>query len=206
MSRVSGARCLSWRAVCALLAAVVAGLATHATPAAPVTIGGPFSLTTVDGRTVTDATFRGKWLLVYFGFTHCPVACPTALLEVATALEELGADAAAVQPLFITIDPRRDTEAVIRDYISSFDRRIVGLTGTPQQIEAAAREYGVYAIAQPTGPGEDDYTVDHSTYLYLMGPDGRFVRGFDNEANGAHIAGVLRALMMKPRAGDGRGG
>lgn len=200
MSRDPGAR-LSRRAICALLAAFVAGPETHA---APVTIGGPFNLTTVDGQAVTDQTFRGKWLLVYFGFTHCPVACPTALLEVAAALKDLGADADAVQPLFITVDPRRDTSAVIRDYVSSFDSRIVGLTGTPPQIEAAAQEYGVYAIRQPTGPGEDDYTIDHSTYLYLMAPDGRFVRGFDNEASGAHIAGALRALMK--RAGDGRGG
>src|SRR6266542_5971239 len=110
----------------------------------PVMIGGPFTLTSPDGATVTEQTYRGKWLLVYFGFTSCPDSCPTALLEIAAALEKLGPGADRLQPLFITVDPLRDTPAVMGNYTQSFDPRIVGLTGTPQQIAAVAQEYGVY--------------------------------------------------------------
>lgn len=171
--------------------------ATLSSPAPCVTVGGPFTLTTPDGTTVTDQTYRGKWLVVYFGFTYCPLACPTALFEIVAALEQLGPDAAEVQPLFITVDPQRDTPEVLREYTASFDPRIVGLTGTPAQIESAAREYGVYFIAQQTGPGADDYTIDHSTYLYLIDPAGRFVRGFDADASGKQIAAVIRGLLTQ---------
>ena len=103
-----------------------------------VTVGGPFTLSTLDGTTVTDQTYRGKWLLVYFGYTFCPSSCPTTLLAVSMALKKLGPDAAQVRPLFITVDPERDTPKVMQQYIESFDPRIVGLTGTQQQIAAAA--------------------------------------------------------------------
>jgi protein SCO1 len=162
-----------------------------------VTIGGPFTLSTPDGTTVTDRTYRGKWLLVYFGYTFCPTSCPTTLLAVTTALEELGQDAAQVQALFITVDPQRDTPKVMRQYIESFDPRIVGLTGTPQQIAAAAQEYGAYYVRHSTGAGPDDYIVDHSTYLYLMDPLGKFVRAFDSDTSGDRIADALRALIAQ---------
>jgi protein SCO1 len=162
-----------------------------------VTIGGPFTLSTPDGRTVTDRTYHGKWLLVYFGYTFCPSSCPATLLAVTAVLEELGQDAAQVQPLFITVDPQRDTPKVIRQYIESFDPRIVGLTGTPQQIAAAAQEYGAYYVRHPTGAGPDDYVMDHSTYLYLMDPLGKFVRAFDSDTSGDRIADALRALMAQ---------
>jgi protein SCO1 len=171
-----------------------------------VTIGGPFTLSTPDGTTVTDQTYRGQWLLVYFGYTFCPNSCPTTLLEVATALKKLGLDAVRVQPLFITVDPQRDTPKVMRQYIESFDPRIVGLTGTPQQIAAAAQEYGAYYVRHSTGAGPDDYVVDHSTYLYLMDPQGKFVRAFDSDTSGDRIADALRALIaqeIKGRTGKG---
>jgi protein SCO1/2 len=171
-----------------------------------VTIGGPFTLSTPDGTTVTDRTYRGKWLLVYFGYAFCPTSCPTTLLAVTTALGELGHDAAQVQPLFITVDPQRDTPKVMRQYIESFDPRIVGLTGTPQQIAAAAQEYGAYYVRHSTGVGPDDYVVDHSTYLYLMDPLGEFVRAFDSDTSGDQIADALRALIaqgIKERTGKG---
>src|SRR6267142_4022552 len=132
----------------------------------PVTIGGPFTLIAPDGTTVTDQTFRGKWLLVYFGYTFCPNTCPMTLNEIATALEKLGADAATLKPLFITVDPQRDTREVLEQYTRSFDPRIVGLTGSPQQIDAVAKEYGAYWAAHKTGPGAEDYVMDHSSYLY----------------------------------------
>ena len=171
--------------------------ATRAGRHVAVTIGGPFTLSTPDGTTVTDQTYRGKWLLVYFGYTFCPNSCPTTLLEVATALKKLGPDAAKVQPLFITVDPQRDTPKVMRQYTESFDPRIVGLTGTPQQIAAAAQEYGAYYVRHPTGPGADDYVMDHSTYLYVMDPQGKFVRAFDTGTSGDRIADALRELMRK---------
>ena len=161
----------------------------------PVTIGGPFTLSRPDGTTVTDQTYRGKWLLVYFGYTFCPNSCPTTLLEVATALKRLGPNAAQVQPLFITVDPQRDTPNVMQQYTQSFDPRIVGLTGTPQQIAAAAHEYGAYYVPHRTGPGANDYVIDHSTYLYVIDPGGKFIRAFDAGASGDQIADALRVLQ-----------
>jgi protein SCO1 len=163
----------------------------------PVTIGGAFTLTSPDGTTVTEQTYRGKLLLVYFGFTSCPDTCPTALLEIAAALEKLGPDADKLQPLFITVDPLRDTPAVMGNYTQSFDSRIVGLTGTPQQIAAVAQEYGAYYEPRKSGPGAEDYVMDHSTYLYLMDAEGKFVRGFDADTPGERIAEAVRGAMAK---------
>jgi protein SCO1 len=165
----------------------------------PVTIGGPFTLTSPDGTPITEQTYRGKWLLVYFGFTSCPDSCPTALLEISAALEKLGPDADKLQPLFITVDPQRDTPAVMGNYTQSIDSRIVGLTGTPQQIAAAAQEYGVYYEPRKSGPGAGDYVMDHSTYFYLMDAEGKFVRGFDADTPGERIAEVVRGVMAKAR-------
>jgi protein SCO1 len=165
----------------------------------PVMIGGPFTLTSPDGATVTEQTYRGKWLLVYFGFTSCPDSCPTALLEIAAALEKLGPGADRLQPLFITVDPLRDTPAVMGNYTQSFDSRIVGLTGTPHQIAAVAQEYGAYYEPRKSGPGAEDYVMDHSTYLYLMDPEGKFVRGLDADTPGDRIAEAVRYAMAKAR-------
>ncbi len=170
-----------------------------------VTIGGPFTLSEPDGKTVTDQTYRGKWLLVYFGYTFCPSSCPTTLLEIATALKALGADAAKVQPLFITIDPQRDTPDVMRQYTRSFDPRIVGLIGTPQQLAAVAHEYGAYYVRHNIGPGAEDYVMDHSTYLYLMDPGGKYVRAFDSTVSADGIAEALRKLLA-PGSHDGASG
>jgi len=189
----------------AILCGIVAMMTPITRPAdaaatTTVTVGGPFTLIAPDGTTVTDQTYRGKWLLVYFGFTHCPDSCPMALFEISAALAKLGPDADEVQPLFITVDPRRDTPAVLGDYTQEFDRRIVGLTGTPQQIATVAEAYGVYYAPHKTGPGDDDYVMDHGTYLYLMDRDGRFVRGFDAEATGGHIADAVRKIIAQSRA------
>jgi protein SCO1 len=170
-----------------------------------VTIGGPFMLSTPDGATVTDQTYRGKWLLVYFGYTSCPNSCPTTLLEVSGALKKLGSDAAQVQPLFITVDPQRDTPAVMREYTQSFDPRILGLTGAPDQIAAAAKEYGAYYVRHRTGPGAGDYVMDHSTYIYVMDPRGKFVRAFESGTSGDRIADVLRELIAPGRHGGAKG-
>jgi protein SCO1 len=165
----------------------------------PVTIGGPFTLTSPDGTTVTEQTYRGKWLLVYFGFTSCPDSCPTALLEISAALEKLGPDADKLQPLFITVDPQRDTPTVMGNYTQSFDLRIVGLTGSPQQIAAVAQEYGAYFEPRKSGPLAEGYVMHHSTYLYLMDADGKFVRGLNADTPGERIAEAVRSAMAKAR-------
>jgi protein SCO1 len=178
--------------------ALITGLLSWATTTSAVTIGGPFALIAPDGTTVTDQTFRGKWLLVYFGYTFCPNTCPMTLNEIATALEKLGTDATKMQPLFITVDPQRDTREVLEQYTRSFDPRIVGLTGSPQQIDAVTQEYGAYASRDKTGPGPEDYVIDHSTYLYVMDPGGKFVRAFDADTSGDRIADALRELLAQP--------
>jgi protein SCO1 len=160
-----------------------------------VTVGGPFTLTAPDGTTVTDATYRGKWLLVFFGYTFCPDTCPTTLMEIAGALEKLGPDATRLQPIFITVDPERDTPDVMGKYTEAFDPRIVGLTGSSQQIAAVEQAYGAYSEHHKTGAGDEDYLVDHSTYLYIMDPQGKFVRGLDFDTPSGRIADTLRALM-----------
>ncbi len=141
----------------------------------PGGIGGPFTLTNGAGQTVTDRDLRGRYLLVYFGYTFCPDVCPTTLNDVAAALEILGPKADRVQPLFITVDPARDTPNVVGEYTAAFSPRILGLSGTPEQIAAVAREYRVYfMLNKPAKPG-GDYTVDHSSILYLMDTSGRFI-------------------------------
>ena len=138
-------------------------------------IGGPFTLTNGAGSTVTDRDFRGRFMLVYFGYTFCPDVCPTTLNEVAGAMDKLGQQADRVQPLFISVDPKRDTPKVVADYAAAFGPRIVGLTGTPEQIATVAREYRVYYAANKPASAGGDYTVDHSSILYLMGPHGQFI-------------------------------
>ena len=138
-------------------------------------IGGPFTLTDDAGRTVTAADFRGKYMLVYFGYTFCPDVCPTTLNDVGQALDKLGAQADEVRPLFITVDPARDTPEVVGKYAAAFSPRLIGLTGTADQIAAVAHEYRVYYAPHKTGPGPGDYTMDHSSVIYLMDGKDRFV-------------------------------
>ncbi len=154
-------------------------------------IGGPFTLTDAQGKTVTDRDFRGKWLLVYFGYTFCPDVCPTTLNQLAAALGALGAKADEVVPVFITIDPQRDTPAVMGQYVAAFSPRLVGLTGTPEQIEKVAKEYRVYYAPHRTGPGPNDYTMDHTSLIYLMGPDGSFVAPIRADQTAAEMAADL---------------
>lgn len=174
-------------------AVAAAGMALgDAASAQAVTIGGPFALTAADGTPATDRDWPGRWLLVAFGYSFCPDICPTTLAAVAEALDRLGADADRVQPLFITVDPRRDTPAVLAAYTAAFDARIVGLTGTPEQIAAVAEAYGAYHKAHPADAEDRYYAVEHSTYLYLMDPDGNFVRALAHDAGSESIADTLR--------------
>ena len=156
-------------------------------------IGGHFALSTPDGRRVTDTTFRGKWLLVYFGYTSCPDVCPTTLSAMALALDKLGPLADKVQPVFITVDPERDTAKIVGEYVKDFDPRFVGLVGSAQEIGAAAQEFHVYYRVRQLGNNE--YVVDHSSFIYLIDPNGAFVRLLTGDLPGHQLADELRKLM-----------
>jgi protein SCO1/2 len=162
---------------------------------AGLTVGGPFSLIDGDGHPVTDQTWRGKYMLVYFGYTYCPDVCPTTLSAVADALDKMGAKADRIQPLFITVDPKRDKPSVVKQYAAAFSPRLIGLTGSPEQIATAAKGYRVYYAEHRTGPGPDDYSMDHSSVLYLMGPDGKFIEPVRADQSGSEIATVLSKLV-----------
>ncbi|MBX9635269.1 MAG: SCO family protein [Magnetospirillum sp.] len=145
---------------------------------ATASIGGPFTLVNGDGKTVSDGDFRGQWMLIYFGYTFCPDVCPTALSSVAGALDKLTApELAKLTPVFITVDPTRDTAPVMKDYAAAFHPKMVGLTGSEEQVAQAMKAYKVYG-AKAKGGDATSYTVDHSSILYLVGPDGRFVAHF----------------------------
>lgn len=178
-------------------AAALALVATrdHRQPPEPSAIGGPFSLTAPDGRTVTERTYAGKWELIYFGYTFCPDACPTALSDISAALAAMGSLSARFQPLFITVDPKRDTQAVLVEYLKSFDPRIVGLTGTLDATQAVAASYHVYLDAKDDAAASG--LIDHSAYVYVMDPQGRFVDVIDGSTPGSELAGKLRAMMER---------
>ncbi len=156
-------------------------------------IGGPFSLVDQNGRTVTDKDLRGRPFLVFFGFTHCPDVCPTALFEISEVLGKLGPDAGKVSALFVTVDPERDTPAQMKDYLSSFNPRLVGLTGDLAAIAAVAKEYRVYVKKVPLDHG--DYTMDHTALVYLMDKDGRFVAPFNLKRSTEDAAADLRRYL-----------
>jgi len=156
-------------------------------------IGGPFKLVDQNGNTVANTDLEGKWLLVYFGYTHCPDACPTALNNIALALSDLGAEKKEVRPVFITIDPERDTSKALKDYVSAFDAPILALTGTATAIGQAAKEYRVYYAKHPETGG--DYSMDHTSIIYVMDPKGRFTASFTGEDPPEQIAARLKKLL-----------
>ncbi len=173
----------------------VVGAATWLDRAAnsePPTIGGPFILAGADGP-VTDKDFRGRWMLVYFGYTHCPDACPTTLNDIAATLDKLPkASRSHVAPVFITVDPDRDTPAIVSDYAKAFGPEFVGLSGTQDQINVAERAYRVYAQKHPL-KGQD-YAMDHSSIVYVMKPDGGFSSIITDQASPTDMAQRLIAL------------
>ncbi len=141
-------------------------------------VGGPFTLVDHKGDAVTDANFRGQYMLIYFGFAHCPDICPSALQVMSVALDTLGAKAEKITPIFISVDPERDKPEDMAAYVSAFHPRLIGLTGSLQQVEQAAKAYRVF-YRKVDDPGSDAaYTVDHSSIIYLMGPDGLFLTHF----------------------------
>lgn len=162
-----------------------------------VQIGGPFSLTDGNGKAVTEKDFLGKYMLVFFGFTFCPDICPTELQNAVAALDIAGSDVAKkVNVVMISIDPARDTPAKMGEYVKQFGPGITGLTGTPEQIAAVARAYKVYyARNAETDAGDDEYMMDHSSFLYFMGPDGKFINVFRAGTDPQEIANTLKHEM-----------
>ncbi|HLF24419.1 MAG TPA: SCO family protein [Burkholderiales bacterium] len=174
-----------------LVAAMLYVLPGEATK--PSSVGGPFRLLDHNGHVVTDATFKGRPFLVFFGFTHCPDICPTALFEMSEVLKRLGSDANKTAALFISVDPERDTPEKLRDYVSSFHPRVFGLTGTPAEIEAVTRVYRAYARKVPLDGG--GYTMDHSAIVYLMDKDGRFIAPFNLKRSAEQAAADLKRRL-----------
>jgi cytochrome oxidase Cu insertion factor (SCO1/SenC/PrrC family) len=139
-------------------------------------IGGPFALVDHTGKPRTDQDFRGKLLLIYFGYSYCPDVCPTDLQQIGLAVDGLGSAGAAVQPLFVTLDPERDTPAHLADYVPLFHPRLIGLTGSAEEIRRVAAAYKVYYAKFP--PGSPDYVIDHSSFIYLVDETGKYIGFF----------------------------
>jgi protein SCO1/2 len=183
-----------WRAIGLALLVALAPPSTAA-----VSIGGPFELVDQHGAPRTDADFRGRYLVMYFGFTHCPDTCPTALLKITHALEALAeldaAKAERVVPMFISVDPERDTPEALRSYAEHFHPRLVALTGTPRQLQELGRAYGVFFAKVPAGP-PGEYLMDHTGFVYLIGPDGNYLEHFESDASVDDLLDALRRHVV----------
>lgn len=185
-----------------MIAAVVSGLLWHAgdevarlgttTATGTADVGGPFTLVDQDGVARSPADFHGRYMLIYFGYSFCPDVCPTTLAMMAGALDKLGSQRARVVPVFISVDPERDTPKVLKDYVKSFGPDFVGLTGGLAQVKAAAKAYHVYIAKHPLPGG---YAMDHSGVIYLMGPDGKFVTYYEDEIGPDGLAEDLRRRL-----------
>jgi protein SCO1/2 len=193
-------RILALIAVLALALAILTGLAVRrgvlGPPAQTAAVGGPFQLVDTTGRTVDQSVLKGKWSVVFFGFTHCPDICPTTLFELGQVEPMLGDRAKDFQAVLISVDPQRDTVAQMKAYVEnpSFPKHIVGLTGTPAQTDAAAKAYRVYYQKVGDGP---DYTVNHAAYSYLMTPKGRFACVLPYDLTPEQTAAKIQAAMKQ---------
>ncbi len=200
-------------AAAALLGLILAGIAFYVqkngalTPDGPQSLiavtsnafGGPFTLTDHNDKTVTEKDFAGKYRLIYFGFTFCPAICPTELSKITSALKTLGDKANLIQPIFITVDPERDTPEKMKDYISLFHPSLIGLSGTPEQIKKALKGYKIYA-AKREEPGMTEYTMDHSSFIYFIGPDDRLLHIFKMEDNAQTMAEIVSGWIAQNAA------
>ena len=194
----------------ARISSTASGDRTFAEPGS-VPIGGPFTLVDHTGWTVTDEGYRGKYLLVFFGFTHCPDICPTTLYEISQTLKQLGGQASAVQPLFISVDPARDTPETLATYVKAFDPRIVGLTGSKARIDDVVRAYRAFyeiqdgtgstgtssAQSQTTASGANSYLVSHTSYTYLMSPKGEYLAHFSYGTKPERMVGTIREAIAR---------
>jgi protein SCO1/2 len=190
---VLGAAFLAGLALCFGAVLVLSGRLSAPVAQQVAAVGGPFTLIDQNGRTVSDQELKGHPFLVFFGFTHCPDVCPTTLFEVSEILRALGPDAERMRALFITVDPERDTPAVMKDYLSSFDAHVLGLTGDPAAVAAVAKAYRVYYKKVPLDDG--GYTMDHTAIVYLMDKNGRFVAPFSLKRPTEAAAADLRRYL-----------
>ena len=156
-------------------------------------VGGPFSLSDQFGNVVTDESLKGKPTIIFFGFTHCPEVCPTTLAEMSDVLQALGSDAEKVNTVFVSVDPERDTKELLKDYLAAFDPRIIGLSGTVEEINSVAKAYRVYFKKVPLEDG--DYTMDHTAIVYLMDKDGNFIAPLPTKAGPEKAADSIRKLL-----------
>jgi len=185
--------------VLVIAAGVLLALALRETPrgaagtALASAIGGQFQLIDQNGKPFSDANLKGKWHLIFFGYTHCPDACPTALNEMSLALDRLGIKRDEVRVVFITVDPERDTPDVLKSYVQSFDAPIVALTGAPEAVAQAAKAYRVFYAKHPRADG--DYDMDHSAVIYVMNPEGRFTATFTPDSSADAIVQRLQKLI-----------
>ena len=160
-----------------------------------VRLGGSFSLIDQNGRRRSDGEFRGQLMLIYFGYTYCPDVCPTSVQIMTEALETLGENGNLVRPIFITVDPARDTVNVMREYAENFHPRLVALTGPEADIAEVTRAYRVYYARSEESSSEQDYLVDHSSFIYLMGADGRYLTHFGHDATPEEVAAGIREFL-----------
>jgi len=185
--------------VLVIAAGVLLALALRETPrgaagtALASAIGGQFQLIDQNGKPFSDANLKGKWHLIFFGYTRCPDACPTALNEMSLALDRLGIKRDEVGVVFITVDPERDTPDVLKSYVQSFDAPIVALTGSPEAVAQAAKAYRVFYAKHPRADG--DYDMDHSAVIYVMNPEGRFTATFTPDSSADAIVQRLQKLI-----------
>ncbi len=160
-------------------------------------VGGPFTMVNQRGETVTEKTFLGKPLLVFFGFTTCPDICPTELQVMMAALENLGADGKDIQPLLVTVDPARDTPEVMAGYVSNFGENLTGLTGSDEQVATITQAYRVHYEKQKDPKNPENYTMDHSAIIYLMGPDGLFLKHFSYTTDAKALATGIKLALSR---------
>ena len=156
--------------------------------------GGPFTLTNQNGETVTQKDFEGQYRLIYFGFTYCPAICPTELQKISSALKQAGDKAEKIQPVFITVDPERDTVEAMKSYVSLFHPRLIGLTGTNEQIEEAKKSYKIYA-AKVKDETMSEYTVDHSSFIYFIDPEDSLLRIFKTDDTADEIVRIINHYL-----------
>ena len=184
-----------WLLAAALLAACDGSPKFKSTDITGAEYGKVLELTDQNGKLRHLEDFRGKAVVLFFGFTHCPDICPTTLADVANAVKKLGPDAERVQVLFVSVDPERDTPEKLATYVKNFDLRLVGLTGTPEEIAAVARAYKVYYAKVPNKENSSDYTMDHTSIIYVMDPKGEFVTHFTPSTSVDELASRLDKLL-----------
>ena len=184
-------------AVVLLFAAAIGGYAWMSRQLSPqgaqgvALVGGPFTMTDHTGRRVSEKDFLGKYMLVFFGYTYCPDICPTELQVMTAALDAMGPEAEKIQPVFVSVDPERDTPEVLKSYVENFGPRLVGLTGSPADVAGMAKAYRVY-YAKSGDTDSPDYLMDHSSIIYLMGRDGGFVKHVPYTTDVAKLAQELK--------------